>query len=204
MAAHGRLVVLEGIDDAALGELGKSLCRWLRGLGVAAEHTQEPTYGPAGSQVILVQQGRLQLDAMSLALLCFADRLDHMEREDGILSWLEAGRHVVCVHFGLYAYARQWGEVEWDWQRRIDALCREPDLTLYVSPCGQNARDPGGQHARCLCDGYSAAIARLRGEGQPVVVVDGRSSSDEIRGACQRHVADLLDLSLECVTAAPL
>ena len=184
MAEPGKLIALEGIDDAALGDLAASLCCWLREQQVAVEHTREPTYGPAGSQVLLAQQGRLQLDAVSLALLCLADRLDHLQRENGILSWLDEGRCVVCVHYALSTYARQWGQVDWAWQRQIDASCRVPDLTLYVaSRCA-------GEDA--LQTAYVQAIERLRAEGQVVVVVDGRAAPDEVLGECQRHMADLL------------
>jgi thymidylate kinase len=199
MAEQGKLVVLEGTADAALGSLAESLCRWLREEQVAVEQTREPTYGPAGSQVLLARepthgpagsrvllarQGRLQFDPVSLALLCLADRLDHLQREDGILSWLDDGRWVVCVHYALSAYARQWGQVDWKWQRQIDASCRVPDLTLYVDLPHVEA-DP-------LRMAYLQAIDRLREEGQTVVRVDGRGAPDKVLRVCQRHVADLL------------
>ena len=124
---------------------------------MAVEQTREPTHGPAGSQVLLARQGRLQFDPASLALLCLADRLDHLH-EGGILSWLEQGRQVVCVHYALAAYARQWGQVDWAWQRQIDAPCRAPDLTLFVDAASA-AEDP-------LRAAYLQAIERLRQEGQ--------------------------------------
>jgi hypothetical protein len=184
MAEHGKLIALEGTDDVALGELAGALCRWLRERQIAVEHTREPTYGPAGSQVLLARQGRLALDPVSLALLCLADRLDHLQRGDGILAWLAQGRYVVCVHYALSAYAQQWGQVDWAWQRQIDAPCRAPDLTLFVHP-SQAEGDP-------LQSAYLQASERLRAEGQAVVTVDGRRSADEILGVCQRRVADLL------------
>jgi dTMP kinase len=184
MAEQGKLIVLEGIDGTMLGELAESLCCWLREQQVAVERTREPTYGPAGSQVLLARAGRLELDPVSLALLCLADRLDHLEHEDGILAWLGQGRHVVCVHYALSAYARQWGQVEWEWQRQVDASCRVPDLTLYVD----RSRAEGDP----LRSAYLQAIERMRAEGQSVVVVDGRGSPDVVLGVCRRHVADLL------------
>jgi thymidylate kinase len=183
MAAHAKLIALEGTDDIALGSLAESLCRWLRERGVSVECTREPTHGPAGSQVLLARQGRLQLDAVSLALLHLADRLDHLEREEGILSWLAEGRCVVCVHYALHAYARLWGQVEWEWQRRIDASCRAPDLTLLVD-LHRAAKDP-------LQMAYRRAAGRLREGGQAVVVIDGRNALDDVLGMCQRHVVDL-------------
>ena len=189
MAEPGKLIVLEGIADATLGDLAASLCRWLREQQVAVEHTREPTYGPAGSQVLLVRQGRLQLDAVSLALLCLADRLDHLH-EGGILSWLDRGRHVVCVHYALSAYAHQWGQVDWGWQRQIDASCRVPDLTLLVD-LPRFGKHPHAEEEP-LRMAYLQAVERLRAEGQAVVVVDGRGGLEEVLGECQRHVADLL------------
>jgi dTMP kinase len=191
MAEAGKLIVLEGVEGAALGALAERLCRWLRGQGVAAEHTRQPTSGPAGAQVRLVQQGRLSLDPVSLALLGLADRLDHLEHEGGILAWLAEGHHVLCVRYALYAYACQWGQVKWDWLRRIDAACRVPDLTLYVD----GPLSPAGEAQR-LRAGYLGAIERLRDEGQAVVVVAGQGAPDVVYQACQRHLADLLDLSL--------
>jgi thymidylate kinase len=184
MAEQGKLIVLEGMDDVALGELAASLCRWLRGQEVAVEQTREPTYGPAGSQVLLSRRGRLQLDAVSLALLHLADRLDHLQREGGLLSWLDEGRCVVCVHYALSAYAWLWGKVDWAWQQEIDAPCRRPDLTLFVdsAPVKEDA----------LRVAYVEAIERLREKGQAVVMVDGGGTPDEVLARCQRHVGGLL------------
>jgi thymidylate kinase len=196
MADEGRLIVLEGIDDAALSALAERLCHWLRRQGIAAEHTREPTYGPAGTQVRLAQQGRLPFDAASLALLWLADRLDHLEREDGILTWLAAGRHVLCVHYALFAYAHQWGQVEWPWLRQIDAPCRAPDLTLFIDTPIPEADGRCVEDVEGLRTGYLQAIERLQDEGRTIVVVDDPGAPDGVYRACRRYVADLLDLSL--------
>jgi dTMP kinase len=199
MAETGRLIVLEGLNDAMLGSLAEQLCYGLRAQGIAAEHTREPTYGPAGAQVRLARQGRLQLDPISLALLCLADRLDHLDREAGIRAWLASGRHAFCVHYALYAYAWQWGQVDWDWQRRIEASCPVPDLALYVDTSlsalgGACVGDSEvlGSNVERLEKGYDQAIERLQNEGQSVVMVDGSGAPDEVYRACRRHVTDLL------------
>jgi thymidylate kinase len=184
LAERGKLIVLEGTDDALLGDLSGSLCRWLREQQASVEGAREPTHGPAGSQVLLAWQGRLQLDATSLALLYLADRLDHLQREDGMLSWLDEGRNVVCVHYVVAAYARLWGQVDWAWQRRIEAPCRASDLTLFV--------DSEPTEADPLRAAYWEVIERLRADGQSVIVVEGRGGQDEVLGVCQQHVADLL------------
>jgi len=132
MPGEGKLIVLEGPDDAVIEAQMRRLVRWLRGQGIAVEQTGEPTYGPVGAQIRLFQQGRLQIDPHSLALLWTADRMDHLGREDGILSWLADGRHVLCARYLLFSYACQLDHVELDWLKRINARCRHPDLTLFL------------------------------------------------------------------------
>ena len=163
MVETGRLIVLEGVDDAVLGALAEGLCDGLRERGTAAEHTREPTYGPAGAQVQLARWERLQIDPVSLALLCLADRLDHLDREDGIRAWLFSGRHVLCVHYALYAYAWQWGQVDWDWQRRIDASCPVPN------PAAIDLADTGLQLAAPRADAVGDLETVLAGSGRGVV-----------------------------------
>ena len=80
MPERGKLIVLEGVEDETLTAVAEGLCRWLRDIGQAVESTREPTYGPAGTQVLQVLQGRLQLDPVSEALLRVADCLDHAQR----------------------------------------------------------------------------------------------------------------------------
>ena len=192
MAEIGRLIVLEGLDGAALDSLAERLCYGLREQGFAAEHTRQPTYGPAGAPLRLARQGRLPLDPISLALLCLADRLDHLGREDGIQAWLASGRHVLCVHYALYAYAWQWGQIDWAWQRQIDALCPAPDMTLYVDTPLSVLEGVCAADADRLGAGYCQAIERLQDEGRAVVLVDGRDRPDEVYRTCWRHLADLL------------
>jgi len=143
MPGEGKLIVLEGPDDAVIEAQMQRLVRWLRGQGIAVEQTGEPTYGPVGAQIRLFQQGRLEIDPHSLALLWTADRMDHLGREGGILSWLAGGRHVLCARYLLFSYACQLDHVELDWLKRINARCRHPDLTLFldVDPA-QRTRSP--------------------------------------------------------------
>jgi len=193
MTEKGKLIVLEGVDDAALAQIGTELCRWLREHGLAAEHTTEPTYGPAGSQILLARQGRVQFDATSLALLYLADRLDHAQRADGIESWRAAGRHVVCTHYGLAAAARLWKQVETDWQSGINAFCCAPDLTLFVDLAVSET------HRQRLRESYLAAIQDWQSSQHNIVMIDGVRSVEHARQACQKQISHLLELEhLEC------
>ena len=194
MSAEGRLVVLEGMDDALLRDLSEGLYHWLQGQGYAVAQTGEPTLGPAGGPIRLAQQGRLHLDPASMALLRVADRMDHLARPDGILSWLAEGREVLCAHYLLYAYACEWGQVDWPWLRQINARCRPPDLTLFVDTpsVGTPSVTTPSFCGASLRENYLQAIDALRREGETIVVVDGHGTTDEIRRVCQQHIAGLL------------
>ena len=182
------LVALEGVDEALLQVQAERLCYGLRDQGIAAEQTREPTQGPVGAQIRLVQQGRLQILPASLALLEVADRLDHLTCPGGILAWLAERHIVVCVHYTLSTFASHWHQLDWRWLRQINARCRSPDLTLFidtpVSPAAQTEQ---------LNHNYRAAIAALQGEGEAIVVIDGRGAEDDILCACQARLAPLLD-----------
>jgi thymidylate kinase len=181
------LVALEGIDPDLLQVQAERICHWLRDQGIAAEQTQEPTQGPVGVQIRLAQQGRLHLPLTSIALLEVADRLDHLACPGGILAWLAERRIVVCVHYTLSGYASHWHHLDWAWLRQINARCRAPDLTLFI-----DTPVPPVAQAEELDRNYRAAIAALQSEREPIAVIDGRGSVDEILSACQAQLAPLL------------
>ena len=172
MPVTGKLIALEGPDHALLDRQAAQICRWLADLGIAIDRSAEPTGGPVGAQVRLHDQGRLHFTPQSLALLLVADRLDHLEKENGILSLLAAGRHVLCVGYTLSAYVRLSGQVPLDWHRRINARCRAPDLALYIGP---DARE-------------------LPETGDAIAWVDAAAGKEGIARHCRRHLSSLLSL----------
>ena len=175
--SEGRLIALEGADDAAVAALQERLYRWLQGAGVPVERAQMPTRGPIGLLLHVHAQGRLQLDPASLALLWTADRLDLLGREDGVRAWLAAGRAVLCTHYRLRAHATLLETPGLDggagWLAQIDAPCPTPDLTLYLAPA---AGSP-----------YARALAALTASGARVAQVPGERSPEA-------HVAALLGM----------
>ena len=191
MPVKGKLVALEGTDKAALNAQSERLYRSLCDRGIAVEQTQEPTFVTVGAQIRLHQQGRLEFDPASLALLCTADRMDHLGGEGGILSWLADGRHVLCVHYLLHSYAMQVDQIELEWLERINALCPAPDLTLFIDAPLLPSSTPEAERLRL---GYARVIEPARQEGQAIAHIDGEISPQEIEQACQRHVAALLGL----------
>jgi dTMP kinase len=189
MSIEGKLIALEGIDDTMLDRQSERLYRWLRGQGIAAERTQEPTHGPVGAQIHLYLQGRLRLDPASLALFWTADRMDHLGHENGILAQLAKGHHVLCARYLLFSYAHQLHQVDLDWLRQVNALCHVPDLTLFIDiPVPRDRASELGQLRR----NYLRVIERLRAEGERIERIDGQDSADGIHRACQYPVAALL------------
>lgn len=175
----GQLIALECVDEVMLEAQAQQLYRWLHGRGVAIELTGEPTYGPVGAQIRLARQGRLQVDPASLALWETADRMDHLGQENGILSWLAAGRHVLCARYLLFSYACHLDHVELDWLQRINARCRRPDLTLFldVDPAGGE----GGERVRMERKGGKGEEAERLRRNYLAVIADARIR-DALRG----------------------
>ena len=191
MSERGKLIAIEGADEGVLDALAEGLSRWLRDAGVPVEQTGAPTLGPAGAQIRLCQQGRFRLDPACLALLFTADRIDHLTRAGGILSWLDKGRHVLCVRYWLFSYAYLLDHVELSWLREIDAPCLLPDLTLFVeTPPAGSAED--GERLR---ENYVRVTEVLQREGHRILRIDGTLPLDLIQGECQRQIGDWLRLS---------
>ena len=177
--SKGKLIALEGADDAAVTALQERLYGWLQDEGLPVERAQMPTRGPIGLLLHTHAQGRLQLDPTSLALLWTADRLDLLGREDGVRAWLAAGRTVLCAHYCLRAHATLLGSAGLDggarWLAQIDAPCPTPDLTLYLAPAAEGPAS----------EAYARALAALTASGAHVAQVPGEDSPET-------HVAALL------------
>jgi thymidylate kinase len=184
MVCKGRLIAVECVDGAVLDGLVQRLYRWLGECGIATERTAEPTSGPVGAQIVLYRQGRLCIDSLSLALYDVADRMDHLGRPDGMLSWLAQGRYVLCARYLAFSYACHLEHLDIDWLSRINARCRVPNLTLFVDV------EPGLDAVE-LDAHYRIAIDALQNEGQNVVIVDGRGGMEQLFARCCQHIAAL-------------
>lgn len=191
MDTPGKLIVLEGADEAALDGLAERLARWLHRAGLAVECTRQPTNGPAGAPVQLYRLGRLALDGRSAALCWVADCLDHQEKEGGLRALLDSGRHVLCLHYDLLAYATLFDLVDWTWHRQIRARCPAPDLTLYLDA---PAAAPGAPPAR-----YRLAAAALAREGAPLVHIAGGGDLVELEARCRQAIVAYVELETNAV-----
>ena len=194
----GKFIVLEGIDGHAIEEQGKRLHGWLREQKVMAHLTREPSDGPFGSQIRFILAGRLKMDSMTLVPLFATDRMDHLNKEDGILARLDAGEHVICLRYYLSSLAYQSIYADLEWIRAINAQCRRPDLTVFIDTlvsarlehlaeselCTDDELERERERLEQVRENYQIAIEALRQEGENIVVIAGnrlaRSITDTI------------------------
>lgn len=202
----GRFIVFEGIDTDVLTDQASRLATWLRSEGLSVVTTREPTDGPIGAQIRLVQNDRLMVDQLTLAALYLADRMDHLYRaEGGILSDLKENNYVVCTRYLLSAYVYQSDVASFEWLRQINQLCRWPDLMIFVdTPVesvlrqlvkreGYKAEELERQRATLEKEraSYLQAIEKCCAEGDEVIVVDGNKPAATIHRECRDLVVRL-------------
>jgi thymidylate kinase len=185
MEYTGKLIALESEDDRLITEQIEKLYCWLQRRGHWAVKAVQPTNGPAGSQIKLYQGRRLSFSAPCMALLWMADRMDHLNRSGGILSLLGQGHHVLCGRYWLYAYVHLLDQVALDWHEQINALCKKPDLTIYMET------QPKKGHLDYR-ERYQHVITQLTEVGENIVQVDRCSGSAVLDLVCHRSISRLL------------
>ena len=127
----GRLIVVEGIDQAGKQTVCERLVERLRADGVPAELTGFPDYAPPpGREVAAFLAGERDFPPQARQLLYAANR---WERAGEIRAWLAAGRAVVVDRYvasGI-AYGTAQG-LDPDWMRAVERGLPAPDLTLLL------------------------------------------------------------------------
>jgi len=193
----GRFVVIEGLDGAGsttqIKLLAQRLCA-TRPVFV----THEPSDGPAGLQIRMVLERRVQMDQAALAALFAADRMDHLfhrDGEGGIVAHLERGVDVLTDRYYLSSFAYQGMSLDWEWIWHMHRHCVRPDVTAFVDVpvevCLERiARGRGHvdlfENRRALTrarESYMRAIERLRAQGERIEVLDGDRPLEEVREA---------------------
>jgi dTMP kinase len=199
--AHGRLVVLEGLDGAGTTTQARRLGDRLRAAGRRVHVTAEPSGGPVGALVRQILSRRFvggrgegEVDAAALALLFAADRLDHVSAE--IAPKLADGVVVVSDRFTLSSLAYQ-GLTTGDlgWVEAINGRAAVPDVTVFLRVRAQVAlrrRRAASMDAelyevtdfqREVAKSYELALERVRAAGQRVVEVDGEAPVEVVADA---------------------
>lgn len=137
MSKQGRFIVLEGIDGAGTTTQAALLLDWLRGQGIAAVTTREPSDGPIGAVIRNALKGRIRLPgaagplpAETIALLFAADRIDHLHAE--ILPALQKGVWVISDRYVDSSIAYQGTLIDNEWVDRINRYAVTPDLTFFL------------------------------------------------------------------------
>jgi dTMP kinase len=180
---RGKFIVLEGEDDLTLNRIAEYIAAQLQSREVPVSVTRDPTTGPVGGQIHLARTGRLHLDAMTLAVLSVAERMDHLGRADGgIQAQLEAGQCVICQHYLLSAYAEQSKNIALEWLVQINQLCPWPDLVIVVERSMPSER-------RMY---YQQAIAQCKASDREIITVDGEQSVETLLKMCYALVEQVV------------
>ena len=204
----GRFVVIEGLDGAGSTTQVRLLAERLRATR-SVYVTHEPSDGPAGLQIRMVLERRVQMDPAALAALFAADRLDHLTHRDGaggIVVHLKRGVDVLTDRYYLSSFAYQGMSLDWDWIWRMHCYCIRPDVTVFVDVpvevCLERIARGRGSHydlfenRRGLTrarESYMRAIDRLRAREDRIEVLDGDRSLDQVRDAIWEVVSPLFE-----------
>jgi len=190
-----RLIVLEGLDGAGTTTQARRLVDHLRGRGLLAHLTREPSDGPIGRLIREMLSGHHALpdgrtSQSTFGLLFAADRLDHLQRE--VEPRLAAGAIVISDRWYHSSLAYQGTGADRDWIATLNARARRPDLTilLQVRPeIAAQRRVAAGRVQELFEDlqmqqeveaGYRATVAELTALGERIEVIDGELPPDAV------------------------
>src|SRR4051794_37218116 len=155
---RGKLIAVEGIDQAGK----QTVCAWLvdelRRRGIPAERTGFPDYStPLGEEIATFLRGERDYPAEARQLLYAANR---WERAGEIGGWLAEGRTVVVDRYiaSGVAYGAAHG-LDMNWMLEVERGLRPADLTLLldISPDVSLARKTTAR------DAYEARLDLLTG-----------------------------------------
>lgn len=190
----GKFITFEGLDGSGLTTQAGLFVDWVHDKSkwqIPVVLTKEPTDGPAGAQIRMGLDGRLQIDEETLALLFAADRMDHLNRF--IIPKLRDGIHVICDRYYLSSFAYQSLEVPFEWLKQINSRCIQPDLTIVLevppSICvTRMARERFGvaryerePELTKVWDKYLEIVPKLREGGEHIEIINGVHLVHEIQ-----------------------
>ncbi len=190
--------MIEGLDGAGTTTQTKRVVEHLRGRGVTAHATREPSDGPVGRLIREMLTGHHAIDGEKLSqgtfgLLFAADRLDHLQRE--VEPQIAAGAIVVSDRWYHSSLAYQGTGADRDWIAALNARARRPDLTIFlrVRPEVAAARRAAARRKEELFEdlrmqqevdaGYKATIAELVAAGERIETLDGEQTEDQVFAA---------------------
>ena len=132
---RGKLIVLEGIDGSGKSSHAALLAERLTREGYCAIRTFEPTDGAIGTLLRRYLKGEITASERTIAALFLADRLDHIQKEGGLLDLLAKGYVVVCDRYLYSSIAYNCASESIEWVTSLNSTAREmlrPDLVVYL------------------------------------------------------------------------
>ena len=201
----GLFIVIEGLDGAGTTTQSALLAVWLSHKGYRPVVTREPTQGPVGSTLRDALRKRIELDEKTLAMMFFADRLDHLfNPRDGISQILQDEKSVVIsdrYSLSTFAYQTMEGKLDLDWLIKIHSICLLPDLTFFVDVSAKASGDRiaknRGLHLEryeetekidAIRTSYLMAVEALNQRGENIQTINGEATIDQVESRIRQRV----------------
>lgn len=193
----GKLIAVEGIDQAGK----QTVCEWLvgklRAEGITAEQTGFPDYAtPLGHEITAFLRGERDYPAEARQLLYTANR---WERAAELRAWLAEGRAIVVDRYiaSGVAYGAAQG-LAMDWMLAVERGLPPADLTILLDITPEvslarktTARDAYEARTDLLARARDAYLTLAREPGW--LVVDAAADRDTVRdrvlAALQQYLA---------------
>ncbi len=201
-----KFIVFEGIDGSGKSTQIALLHEALKKRGIEVDVTREPTDGAVGKKLRQCLTGECPADLTTIATLFAEDRIDHINREGGILDTLKKGTTLLCDRYYLSSYAYQAVDCDLDWvmslNREAQQLAR-PDLHIFLDvPAEQSmarVTDRGEtelfeqlERQQKIRDNFFMLFEKLKDE-ENILIVDGTRDREVIAEEISESVLKLLE-----------
>lgn len=205
MNKKNKFVAFEGIDGSGKSTQIHLLSQRLRQEGHSVYQTFEPTDSPIGRLIRNVFAHKMKADHRTIAGLFVADRLHHLlEPEEGVLSQLNRGNHVLMDRYLFSSYAYQGAHTDLEWVIEANAESARllvPDLYVYldITPEVSLERLRSGREELELFEtlenlkkvyGMYMKILERFGKEQEILVVDGNQPVEIISEIIWKRVKE--------------
>lgn len=128
-------IVFEGIDGSGKTTQINLLKDKFEETQRKAAIESEPTNGEIGILIQKILKGGLEIDEPSISALFLADRLNHINKPNGLKQKLSQGFNVICSRYYFSNYAFQSENVPFQWLVDCNSLCKtylKPDIIFYL------------------------------------------------------------------------
>lgn len=132
---RGKFIVLEGIDGSGKSSHSRLLTERMIREGYSVWRTSEPTDGTIGKLIRRYLKGDESIPERAIAALFFADRMEHIQRADGVLDMLNKGVNVVCDRYIYSSVAYNCAKESIEWVAQLNQAARDilvPDVVVYL------------------------------------------------------------------------